>query len=638
MRFRVTALLAALSLWAQTPATPQVPPQFKTGIDVRRLDVVVLDREGRPVHGLTAADFTILEDGKPQKIATLDEIVVPEPERASTEWMRDVAPDVRTNNIPLDGRLMVIVIDDALNRDLEVIEPAKKIAREIVNRMGPSDLAAVVFSWANQHSQDFTADRTRLVAAIERLRPGAAATDPAVMDPALGEFNFRQASIATVAKASEYLRAIEGRRKALFYISVGVPVDWEDIARPITNLGDEGVIVGGKLAMTDVGEAMRGLLAEAQLANVAVYALSPAGLTVDDTRLQQDFLRSVAENTGGVAVVNTNAPEARVADIFTATSAYYLLAYDIQKPDDGKYRRIEVRVNRPGATVQARRGFYAGRPKKPVAATTDAASKVSPLATAMAGFLPKGDVPMRAIALPFALAGGKPEAAVAIVARIQQPRVDKRTTQQVDLLTSAFDSNGAPKGSRRQTARVTMLPSDTEIAEYEVLSQIDLKPGRYNLRIAAHNTATDKSGSVFYDLDVPDFRTDGLWMSGAALSVKPGLLAAPRGALSALLPVVPTTIREFVADDEVHGFVQIVQGGKRTPANVNLEIRIADARDRTVHRASDTLESSMFPATRFAEYRFAIPVEALAPGSYLLTIAVDAAGRSARRDVRFTRR
>ena len=613
-------------------------PQFRIGIDVRQLDIVVLDRDGRPLHGLTASDFTVVEDGKPQKIANVEEIVVPERGGPSAEWMRDVAPDVRTNHIPLDGRLIVIVIDDALNRDLEVIEPAKKIAREIVNRMGPSDLAAVVFSWANQHSQDFTADRTRLLAAIERLRPGAAATDAAVMSPAFGESNFRQASIATLDKASEYLRAIEGRRKTLFYVSVGVPVDWEDIATPITNLGAQGVIVGDKLAMKDLGDAMRGLLAEAQLANVAVYALSPAGLTVDDTRLQQDFLRSVADNTGGVAVVNTNAPETRVADIFTATSAYYLLAYDIQKPDDGKYRRIEVRVNRPGATVQARKGFYATRPKKPEAATTDAASKVSPLATAMAGFLPKGDVPMQAIALPFALAGGTPEAAVAIVARIQQPRVDKRTTHQVDLLTSAFDSNGAPKGSRRQTARVTMLPSDTEIAEYEVLSRIDLKPGRYNLRIAAHNTATDKSGSVFYDLDVPDFRKDGLWMSGAALAVKPGLLAAPRGALSALLPVVPTTIREFMADDEVYGFVQIVQGGKRTPANVTLEIKIADARDRTVHRASDTLESSMFSATRFAEYRFTIPVEALAPGPYLLTIAADAAGRSARRDVRFTRR
>jgi VWFA-related protein len=550
--------------------------------------------------------------------------------------MRDVAPDVRTNDIPLDGRLMVIVMDDALNRDLELIEPAKKIAREIVERMGASDLAAVVFSWANQHSQDFTSDRTRLLAAIERLKPGASPTDPSVMDPALGEFNFRRASIGTLAKASEYLRAIEGRPNTLFYINVGVPFDWEDASTPIPNLGDEGVTVGGKLSMIDIGKAMSGLLVEAQLANVAVYALSPRGLSVDDNRLETDFLRAVADNTGGFAVVNTNAPEARVPDIFAATSAYYLLAYDIQKPDDGRYRRLEVKVNRPGVSVQARKGFYAARPVKSAAAR-EAEPKVSPLATAMAGFLPKGDVPMQAAAFAMPLPGRR-EAAVAIVARVQQPKVTKRTTQQVELLTSAFDSNGDQKGSQRQTARVTMLPTDTDVAEYEVLSRIDLKPGRYSLRIAAHNPAIEKSGSVFYDIDVPDFRKDGLWLSTPALSVKPGLLAAPRGALTDLMPIVPTTIREFAADDDVQGFMQIVLGGRSGPPSVTVDLRIADAANRIVHRASDTLEPAAFAVDRSADYGFTLPVEHLVAGSFVLTVEARAGDRSSRRQIRFTRK
>ena len=75
MRLVALVFSAVLCLGAQTP---QAPPQFKTGIEVRQLDVVVLDREGRPVRGLTAADFTVLEDGRPQKISTIEEIVVPE--------------------------------------------------------------------------------------------------------------------------------------------------------------------------------------------------------------------------------------------------------------------------------------------------------------------------------------------------------------------------------------------------------------------------------------------------------------------------------------------------------------------------------------------------------------------------------
>jgi hypothetical protein len=244
---------------------------------------------------------------------------------------------------------------------------------------------------------------------------------------------------------------------------------------------------------------------------------------------------------------------------------------------------------------------------------------------------------MQVTALPFAVPG-KSEAGVAIVARVQQPPVTRRTVQQVQLLTTAFDPDGKPKSSHRQTARVTMLPSSTSVATYEVLSRIDLKPGRYNLRIAAHNPEIEKSGSVFYDVDVPDFRKDGLWLSGAAVSVKPGIAAAPRGALSGLIPVVPSTLREFEADDEVHGFIQVTQGGRSPAVAVNLDIRMIDSTDSVVHQASDTLEAAMFSATRSAEYQFPMPMGHLKPGEYLLTIETRAGSRSARRDIRFSRR
>ena len=248
MRFRAIVILAALCLSTQTAGTPQDParPQFRTGVEVRRLDVVVVDRDGRPVRGLTAADFTILEDGKPQKISTIEEIAIPEAETVHADWMRDVASDVRTNDMPVDGRLMVIVIDDAMSRDPQ--------------------------------------------------------------------------------------------------------------------------------------------------------------LTVEDHRLESDFLETMSANTGGFAIVNTNAPEARVPEIFTATSAYYLIGYEVQKQDDGRFRRLEVKVSRPGLTVHARKGYVAPRPNSPAKAEKPEAG-MSPLATAMAGFLPKGDVPMQVTALPFALPG-----------------------------------------------------------------------------------------------------------------------------------------------------------------------------------------------------------------------------------------
>ncbi|HEY0875200.1 MAG TPA: VWA domain-containing protein [Vicinamibacterales bacterium] len=623
----VGLVLSAVLCLAAAPQAP--PPQFKTGIEVRRLDVVVLDQNGRPVHGLTAADFTVLEDGRPQKISTLDEIIVPQAAPPPAAWMRDVAPDVGTNDIPTDGRLIVIVLDDAMTSDPRETDTAREIAGEIVDNLGPADLASIVFTLENHKSQDFTADRSRLQAAIDRMRPGP------LPGSAASQLASRY-SMQTIKKAAEYLRAIEGRRKSIIYVSVGVPIDWNDISSPIANLGAEGVTVNAKENMRSLGSDLHDTLGESQLSNVAVYAVSPRGLTVGMEPLENEFLRALSANTGGFAIVNTNTPEAQVPSIFTATSAYYLIGYEVQKPDDGRFRRLEIKVDRPGAVVHARRGYVAPRPDRRAAAD-EPEREISPLATAMAGFLPKGDVPMRAVALPFAIAG-KQEARVAIVARVQQPAVPKRTTQQVELLTAAFDPDGKAGSRHRQTARVTMLPSGTSQAEYEVLSMIDLKPGRYNLRISAHNPALERSGSVFHDVDVPDFRKNGLWLSAAALMVTPGLMAAPRNALDGFLPSPPTTLREFAGDDEVTGFLQIVQGGKSQPRKVDLQIRIVDGNDTVVHQAADTIESALFSTGRIVEYPFSVPIAHLVEGSYLLSIEATDGERSARRDVRFTRK
>jgi VWFA-related protein len=190
---RLLALVLAAGLGAQVLARQDPPPQFKTGIEVRQLDVVVVDGDGRPVRGLTAADFTVLEDGKPQKISTLEEVAVPAAETAPAAWMRDVAPDTRTNDIPTDGRLIVVLMDDAVTRDPELIEPARRIGREIVRQMGPADLAAVVYTLQNSKSQDFTSDRGRLLAAVERFAPGF------VPSGSLEETLYRQYSVRAVS-------------------------------------------------------------------------------------------------------------------------------------------------------------------------------------------------------------------------------------------------------------------------------------------------------------------------------------------------------------------------------------------------------------------------------------------------------
>jgi len=221
---------------------------------------------------------------------------------------------------------------------------------------------------------------------------------------------------------------------------------------------------------------------------------------------------------------------------------------------------------------------------------------------------------------------------------VRQPSQPRRVEHRVELLTSAFDPDGRARGSRRQTARVVLLPTYGESAEYEVLSRIELKPGRYSLRVAAHNDNLDLSGSVYFDVDVPDFTKDALSASGVAITRTPGGFVAPRDALDDLLPLLPTTARAFDATDEVGGFMRIYQGGRDPLQPVAISLAIVDARGREVHQASATIAAAPFNRDRAADFRFEIPVVDLPPGEYLATVTARMGDTSVRRDVRFERR
>jgi VWFA-related protein len=625
------------------------------------VDVSVLDGRRIPVRGLTADDFTILEDGKPQPVATFSAIDVPELEEPSAAWMKEVAPDVQRNADQAERRLMVIVLDDATPMPAADVPRVREMGRQVISRLGPGDLAAVVYALNKPGGQEFTSDRSLLLAALDHFTGGLVSHSPARWDTfdAKTQTMYR-ATIGTLQGVADTLIDLPGRRKALVFISSGLPLDVEAMAP--SAMGD-GTSYVGDVARDLVKEVFE-LFRAAQRANVNIYSLDPGGLRASEVSvdavagtstlvpnpgsLNRDFLQAIAENTGGIAVVNTNDPGPGITQVFRENGSYYLIGYQAPNPQSqGRYRKIEVRVTRPGMMVRARRGYFEPRIKEPAKGGAKAAVPPSPLARAIASAVPKTDVALQATAAPITAAGpDRIAVAVAIRLDVPRPEISAAVAEQIDVQMTAFDTSGRPSGSDAAKVRVTLSPEGEGDISYEVLGRLDLKPGRYQLRVGAASSLQGRSGSVQYDLDVPDFAKESLALSGAVMSTASGVTTGPKERTAPFLPVVPTTRREFSTDEEVAAFVRVHQGGGRAVTAVVVGARIHDAHGATVFERTDLLEASRFGGGREADYQLPLPLAALGEGTYLLTIEAavnpasaggeqNAPSKPVRRNVRF---
>jgi VWFA-related protein len=664
MRFGVLVGVAILT--AQQTSAPQ--PTFRTSVDVVQVDVSVLDKDRKPVRGLTASDFTILEDGKPRPAVAFVPVDLAEPETTPTAapWVRDVASDVATNRVRPEGRLMVIMFDWSIRVEDQIL--AQRIARAAVDQLGPDDLAAVVFSSAFGNAgapQNFTADRARLLAAINqpfavalRNPPNGPGHDPRngngvmIDDPEgyeSGDCHCRVCVPETIGRIADAVRDVQGRRKTLLFIGTYFRMQ-ESLRGPQSRQGPQftpglngkQVIYPGECS-AQVQIAREKMERATSLANLTIHTLDAVGVETDmnsplggswtGIRERQDDVRALAEMTGGRTVMNTSAPEDHVRELFAESHSYYLVAFAPgDREPNGKYHKIEVKVNRPGVSVRTRSGYYAGE-------TRVAGNKPSVVApetvTALEGVLPRSDVPLTLSVAPFGVAG-KSESDVAIVLGARQtiPIEPRGASTPVRVLAAAFDRNGRSVNSEHQTVGITLPTNAAGDFPYEVLSRLALKPGRYELRVAV-DAPPGQSASVYTYVDVPDFSSTPLSLSGLVLSASPPWPIAPPEGFKDLLPVVPTTRRDFDRGDRVSAFVRVYQGSKDAPRSAELLAQILDVSGRVVTKDAYSIESGRFAATRSADYRIAVPVDRLSHGEYLLTVDATQATHTARRGVRF---
>jgi VWFA-related protein len=605
-------------------AAKQPPTQFRTGIELTRVEITVLDKRTRkPITGLTAEDFVVKVSGDLQRVASLSEIRVPglrEAPPAFTEAARDV-----TGNEGPRPRLFLILMNDADGEnDPFDRQTGKQVAHRLIDGLGPEDRAAVVFTRDNRHAQDFTGDRTLLRRAVERFNP---------------MFTMGVNRWGVFQRAQEFMSGMPGYRRVLAFIS--------PVPRGAPTQNPFGVDEEAEA----VGRAMRGVSAGARISHVPLYVFSTHGLhapTAQDMRPTfmgsdlgrnrpydqfVEFARTVANQTGGRAIVGNNAPANVVSAVFEELASYYALGYESTYPPDGRRRWLDIQVKRPDALVMPSRVLItAAKPAKVESAEAVLnPRRDSGLFEALGAPLPAGDVPLRlsSLALPVK---DKREQAVALTLGL--PPVPAGTAEEFRVRLLLFDGEGR-RELHADTREVKLTGSETTAdAWLEVALRLDLRPGRYQLRIAADRKSTQTAGSVHATLVVPDFAEDALSLSGVAIGRAAAPPVAGREALADLLPFAPTTARTFAPGDRVGALLTVHQPTRR-PAQAVLETEIIDAAGAVVHAATRRIPPEAFAAGG-AEHRFELPLAALTPGDYLLRFVATAGDARAQRDVRFT--
>jgi VWFA-related protein len=394
----------------QQAEQPQRPPVFRAGAHYVRVDAYPTGKDGRIIAGLTRNDFEVYEDGKLQQIEAADYITfdtwTPEAERKDPRTPQD-AYDLAADPT---WRVFVIVIDPNAY-GMEGQHYIRTPLHQFVERtLGPRDLFGVLTT-ENEWTDLTLSQKTTAAKAIFDNRDWMTRTE---YDERMADlYSCGLGQLAGIKRMDDTYRLLEGlvkllglvrqERKSIVFVAnglsqpgpprgQGVPAlpDAPDLVPPggpidgIPRRGDRiGAISRATLCNNlrinligiDFGQRFRDLLRDARQANVAFYPVSPLGLqgipllpgargfdmrAYHAQTRRNDVLRTLANETDGLAIVNTNDLAGGMRRIADDVGAYYVLGYYTTNTTwDGRIRSIKVRLKPKRSTIRARRQYRA---------------------------------------------------------------------------------------------------------------------------------------------------------------------------------------------------------------------------------------------------------------------------------------
>jgi VWFA-related protein len=550
---------------AQTPQRPATV--FRSGTELVLVNVVVRDKNGAVVRGLTRDDFSISEDDKPQTVTSFDfeELDGPSPAadasasvsqagailsspgragktdaKAATEpRAADATPAAK---VDMHGRRLIVLFFDLSSMQPEEVKRAVDSAHDYVDKkLSPADLIAIAsFSTSLQIVQDFTADREQLGEAIDAFGGVNAAgfedggNGDAEDTPDNGnaftaddtEFNIfntdrRLDALQTLA---DELAGIE-QKKSVIYFSSGMNQQGTDnqvqLRRTVDRANRANVSIyaadmRGLQAMVPGGDATQG-----SRRGTSTFSGGSTRNQFSSLAATQDTLTTMAEDTGGRAFFDSNTFGAVFDRVVNDTSAYYVLGYSSSNPArDGRFRRIKVRLKRTDLKLEYRSGYYA--PRDFAHSTKD--DREQQLQDQLLSDLSSTDLSAFVSTSYFRLADNRYFIPLSVVVPGYQIPITKTTAKDkatVDVLGVVRDEQRRPVGRIRDTVRLATDAADDlkrKTVQYE--TGFEMPPGKYHVKIVVRENQDGAFGSYETDIVVPDLKKDALKVSSVVVGTQ----------------------------------------------------------------------------------------------------------------------
>jgi VWFA-related protein len=537
----------------QTPPPAQDQPSqsstftLKVNSDLVLTNIVVRDKKtGAVVKGLTEKDFTIVEDGKPQHIASFDFENVDEAAALNEATINAAAPNgvfgAKTgtaNQEELRNHRLIVMFFDITSMQPDDLDRAQDAARNYINKqMHPSDLVAVVsLDTTLSLDQDFTSSKDLLLKAVNSYNGtqgagyglGATSTSNQVEDassftPDESEYNDLNTdrelfALEDISKSLAYLN----EKKSLLYFSGGIQRDGIENQASLhaainasvrANISIYSVDARGLQAISPLGDATTGNLRGANSFNGAALQNN-----LDSNFATQEVMAGLSADTGGKAFFDTNDFSGAFDRIQKDTSAYYVIGYhstDLRR--DGRYRHLSVKINRPDVKLEYRPGYYA--PADYQHATKD--ERERQLEEELASDLPSTDMTVYLQALYFRSGENRFFVPISLVvpgSQIPFVKGGDRDKATLDIIGQVRDAAGHDIGDIRDTVKLAVdQAQQVRQKNVQYTTGFSLPVGKYHVKFVVRENETGRMGSFETDLTVPDLKKAPLKMSSVLLA------------------------------------------------------------------------------------------------------------------------